>query len=196
MRLVVGITGATGAIFGIRLLELLRDLEVETDLCISRWGARTIEHETAFSVSRVAALATRAYAAGDQSAPISSGSHRTDGMIIAPCSMRTTAAIAHGLADNLVTRAADVVLKERRRLAILARESPLSEIHLENLLRLSRLGVVVMPPVPAFYAHPDSIADLVDHILMRTLDQFGLRVDAQPRWSGALLRRVTSGEVS
>lgn len=190
MRIVVGITGATGAIFGIRLLETLRELEVETELCISKWGARTIEHETSISVSDVGALATRVHGAGDQSAVISSGSYRTDGMIIAPCSMRTAAALAHGLADNLITRAADVVLKERRRLVVLAREMPLSEVHLENLLRLSRLGVVVMPPVPAFYAHPSSIADLIDHTVMRALDQFDLRVDTQPRWNGALLRRV------
>jgi 4-hydroxy-3-polyprenylbenzoate decarboxylase len=192
VRLVVAITGATGAVFGVRLLEVLRELAVETELCISRWGARTLEHETSLSVADVQALATRAYSAMDHSAPISSGSYPTDGMIIAPCSMRTVAAIAHGMSDNLVQRAADVVLKERRRLVIVAREMPLSEIHLENLLRLARIGVTVMPPVPAFYAHPTSVADIVDHVVMRALDQFGLRVESQPRWNGALLRRVTA----
>ncbi len=192
MRLVVAITGATGAVFGIRLLDVLRELGVETELCISRWGARTIEHETSVSVAEVQALATRSYGAMDQSAPISSGSYATDGMIIAPCSMRTVAAIAHGLSDNLVQRAADVVIKERRRLVVVAREMPLSEVHLDNLLRLARVGATVMPPVPAFYSHPTSIADIVDHVVMRTLDQFGINVEVQPRWDGALLRRVAA----
>lgn len=190
MRLVVAITGATGAVFGVRLLETLRELEVETELCVSRWGARTIEHETSLSVAEVQRLATRSYGATDQSAPISSGSYPTDGMIVAPCSMRTVAAIAHGISDNLVQRAAEVVLKERRRLVVVAREMPLSEIHLENLLRLARLGVAVMPPVPGFYNHPTSVADIVDHVVMRVLDQFGLTVESQPRWNGELLRRA------
>jgi 4-hydroxy-3-polyprenylbenzoate decarboxylase len=192
MRLIVAITGATGAIFGVRLLEVLRELGIETELCISRWGARTIEHETSISVADVQALAARSYGAMDQSAPISSGSYATDGMIIAPCSMRTVAAIAHGVSDNLIQRAADVVIKERRRLVVVAREMPLSEVHLENLLRLARLGVTVMPPVPAFYSHPTSVADIVDHVVMRSLDQFGIDAEVQPRWNGALLRRVVS----
>jgi flavin prenyltransferase len=190
VRLVVGITGATGAIFGIRLLEVLRHLGVETELCISRWGARTIEHETELSVADVGRLATRTHQFTNQASSISSGSYPTDGMIIAPCSMRTVAAISHGLSDNLIVRAADVTLKERRRLVVIARETPLSEIHLENLLRLARVGVTVVPPTPAFYAHPQTVGDVVDHIVVRTLDQVGIRVEESPRWTGALLRRV------
>jgi flavin prenyltransferase len=187
MRLVVAITGATGAVFGIRTLEALADLGVETHLCISSWGRRTIEHETALSVDDVRALATHAHPPGDMAATISSGSFRTDGMVVAPCSMRTLGTIANGIGDNLVARAADVTLKERRRLVLLPRETPLHEVHLANMLTLTRLGATILPPMPAFYNRPQSLADIVDHVVARTLDQFGLCSPHARRWDGRLL---------
>jgi 4-hydroxy-3-polyprenylbenzoate decarboxylase len=186
MRLIVAITGATGAIYGVRLLERLREAGVETHLVISRWGARTLLHETAYSREHVEALAEVAYAPGDMGAAISSGSFATDGMIVAPCSARTLGAIAHGFGDSLVHRAADVVLKERRRLVLAIREAPLSDIHLENMLRLSRAGAIILPPLPAFYNHPRTIDDLVDHTVARMLDQFGIELRGAPRWSGEM----------
>jgi 4-hydroxy-3-polyprenylbenzoate decarboxylase len=194
MRLVVGMTGASGAAYGIRLLEALRDLGVETHLVASRWGERTIQHETGLTLAEARALATEHHGAFDQSAPISSGSFRTDGMVIAPCSMRTASAIAHGVGDTLVCRAADVTLKERRRLVLVVRETPLSTIHLENLLALSRHGAVVLPPVPAFYNRPESLEDLVDHLVVRVLDQFGLDAPFGRRWTGGLERRAAAEE--
>src|SRR5687767_4686326 len=163
MKIIVAITGATGAIYGVRILERLREAGAETHLVISRWGARTLLHETPYSREQVESLASAAYAPGDMGAAISSGSFRTDGMIIAPCSAKTLGAIAHGVGENLIHRAADVVLKERRRLVLVVREAPLSEIHLENMLKLSRMGAVILPPMPAFYSRPQSIDDIVDH---------------------------------
>jgi 4-hydroxy-3-polyprenylbenzoate decarboxylase len=183
-RLIVAITGSTGTIYGVRLLQLLRDTDVETHLVVSRWGARTLLQETPFSLAEVQELATRAYPAADQGAAISSGSFITLGMAIVPCSMRTLAAIAHGQADNLVHRAADVVLKERRRLVLAAREAPLNEIHLENMLKLTRMGAIVSPAVPAFYDHPRTIDDLVNHTVGRLLDLFDIHLDVTERWSG------------
>jgi 4-hydroxy-3-polyprenylbenzoate decarboxylase len=145
-RLIVGITGATGSIFGVRLLEALAGAEVETHLVISKWGAATLLHETPYSVEQVERLASRHYSPQDQGAAISSGSFLTRGMVVAPCSMRTVAAIATGQGEHLVHRAADVVLKERRKLVLVAREAPLSEIHLENLYKLARMGVVIIAP--------------------------------------------------
>lgn len=185
MRLIVGMTGATGAVFGVRLLEALREIEdVETHVVISKWARTTLKLETGRSAVEVARLADRSYGPGEQAAPISSGSFRTDGMIIAPCSMKTVAGIRTGYTEGLIGRAADVVLKERRKLVLVARESPLSDIHLENLLALSRMGAVVMPPVPAFYNHPESVEDVVDHIVVRVLDQFGLPSPRARRWHG------------
>jgi 4-hydroxy-3-polyprenylbenzoate decarboxylase len=183
-RLIVAITGSTGTIYGVRLLQLLRDTDVETHLVVSRWGARTLLQETPFSLAEVQKLATRAYPAADQGAAISSGSFVTLGMAIVPCSMRSLAAIAHGQADNLVHRAADVVLKERRRLVLAAREAPLSEIHLENMLKLTRMGAIVSPTVSAFYDHPRTIDDLVNHTVGRLLDLFDIHLDVAERWSG------------
>src|SRR6187431_3677798 len=174
MRVIVGITGATGAIYGVRLLERLRESGVETHLVISRWGSRTLLHETPYSREQVEALATVSYAPGDMGAAISSGSFRTDGMVIAPCSAKTLAAIAHGFGENLVHRAADVTLKERRPLVLMVREAPLSDIHLENMLKLSRSGAVILPPMPAFYTNPRTLDDIVDQTVSRVLDQFGL----------------------
>ncbi len=184
-NLIVGITGATGTIFGVRLLQLLQGTDVDTHLVISRWGARTLAEETEYTVEQVQAMATRAYAIGDQGAPISSGSFITAGMVIAPCTMNTLSSIAHGQGDNLIHRAADVVLKERRKLVLLVRESPLNDIHLENMLKLSRMGVVIFPPVPAFYNHPQSLDDIVNHVAMRVLDQFDIHLEAMRRWEGS-----------
>jgi len=185
-RLIVAITGATGAIYGVRILQRLRAVGAETHLVLSRWGARTLLHETSWSREQVEGLASATYAPADMGAVISSGSFRTDGMIIAPCSAKTLGAIAHGYGDNLVHRAADVVLKERRRLVLAIREAPLSEIHLENMLRLSRMGAVILPPVPAFYNHPQTVDDIVEHTVARILDQFGIEVPSAIRWAGEM----------
>ncbi|GAB3229957.1 non-oxidative hydroxyarylic acid decarboxylases subunit B [Glycomyces halotolerans] len=183
--MIVGITGATGAVFGVRILQALRELEqVETHVVISKWARTTLKLETDFSAAEVAAMADHSYGPTEQAAPIASGSFRTDGMIIAPCSMKTVAGIRTGYTEGLIGRAADVVLKERRKLVLVARESPLSDIHLENMLALSRLGAVVMPPVPAFYNRPQSVDDIVDHIVVRTLDQFDLPSPKARRWNG------------
>ena len=183
-RLIVGITGASGAIYGVRLLEQLRELPVETHLIATRWARITIEHETDRSFADVRALADVTYSEGDQSAAVSSGSFVTDGMIIAPCSMKTVSALATGFAHNLMCRAADVVLKERRPLVLAVRETPLHSIHLRNLATLSDMGVVIAPPVPAFYAKPTSLDELVDYTVVRLLDQVGLHGDVSGRWSG------------
>jgi 4-hydroxy-3-polyprenylbenzoate decarboxylase len=185
-RLVVAITGATGAIFGIRLLEALQGTGVETHLIVSKWGAHTMAQETTYTLDRVRRMATYSYAPGDQGAAVSSGSFLTSGMIVAPCSVRTLAAIASGQGDNLIHRAADVILKERRKLVLLVRETPLNDIHLENMLKLSRMGAVMLPPVPAFYNHPQSLDEMVDHIVMRSLDQFGIHTSLAERWGGEM----------
>ena len=186
MKLIVAITGATGAIYGVRLLERLREASVETHLVISRWGARTLLHETPYSREQVEALATVVYRSADMGAAISSGSFQTDGMIVAPCSAKTLAAVAHGFGENLIHRAADVVLKERRKLVLVVREAPLSDIHLDNMLRLSRMGAVMLPPLPAFYTLPRTIDDIVDHTVSRVLDQFGVPVSGVERWTGEM----------
>ena len=186
MRLIVGITGATGSIYGVRILERLREAGVESHLVVTRWGARTLLHETPYSKEHVESLATQAYNAADMGAAISSGSFKTDGMIVAPCSAKTLGAIANGYGDNLVHRAADVTLKERRRLVLALREAPLSDIHLENMLKLSRMGAVVMPPVPAFYTMPQTVDDIVDHTVARLLDLFDLEVKGASRWTGEM----------
>jgi flavin prenyltransferase len=185
-RLVVGITGATGTIFGVRLLQALRGTDVETHLVVSRWGARTLIHETPFTLAEVRRLATRSYAEGDQGAAVSSGSFVTMGMVIVPCSVKTLGAIAQGHGKDLVHRAADVVLKERRRLVLAVRESPFNEIHLDNMLKLSRMGAIIAPPVPAFYNHPKTIDDLVSHTVSRILDLFDIHLEVSPRWTGTM----------
>ena len=184
MRIVVGITGASGAIYGIRALEALNKLSVETHLILSRWARTTIATETGCPIEKVEALASTVYHHDNQAAAVSSGSFKTDGMIIAPCSMKTLAAIRIGYADSLITRAADVTLKERRKLVLLARESPFSEIHLENMLALTRMGAVIFPPVPAFYNQPKTLEDVIHHIVGRLLDQFGLETGELHRWEG------------
>ncbi|KPI24444.1 3-octaprenyl-4-hydroxybenzoate carboxy-lyase [Actinobacteria bacterium OK074] len=191
MRLIVGMTGATGAILGIRLLQELRDQPaVETHLVMSRWARATIELETDWSARDVAGLADVVHGPDDQAAAISSGSFRTDGMVITPCSAKTLAAIRAGYGSDLVARAADVVLKEQRRLVLVARETPLSSIHLENMLALSRMGVTILPPMPAFYNRPASVDDIVDHIVARVMDQFGLDSEHAVRWQGPATARA------
>jgi 4-hydroxy-3-polyprenylbenzoate decarboxylase len=185
-RLIVGITGATGAIFGVRLLEALGAAGVETQLVLSRWGQQTVEHEMGLTLADLRDRASVVHATGNMAATISSGSFHTDGMAIAPCSMRTAAAIAHGYGDSLVHRAADVILKERRKLVIVPRETPFSEVHLENLLKLARMGVSVVPPMPAFYNKPASVDDIVNHIVARVLDQFGIDAAFAKRWDGKM----------
>ncbi len=185
-RLIVGMTGATGAIFGVRILEALKDCDVESHLVISNWARRTIEHETPYTVKQVCALANVYHNSANMAAKISSGSFITDGMVVIPCSMRTLSGIAHGYGEHLIHRAADVILKERRRLVLVVRESPLSELHLENMLKLARAGASIIPPMPAFYNHPKSIDDIVDHIVARVLDQFGITARFAKRWDGKM----------
>jgi 4-hydroxy-3-polyprenylbenzoate decarboxylase len=185
-RLIVAITGASGTIYGVRILEALQGTGIETHLVMSRWGARTLVHETAYTPDQVQAMATVVHSINDQGASIASGSFVTMGMVVAPCSARTLAAIAHGIGDNLIHRAADVILKERRKLVLAVREAPLSDIHLENMLRLSRMGAVVLPPVPAFYTKPQTLDDVVNHTVARLLDQFGIDAPGMPRWNGEM----------
>ena len=155
-RLIIGMTGSTGAIFGVRMLEALKGSDIESHLIISKWAQRTLEHETHYTVEQVRSLATVVHSQGDMGASISSGSFKTEGMVVIPCSVRTLAGIANGYGEHLVHRAADVVLKERRRLVLVVRETPLSEVHLENMLKLARMGASIVPPMPAFYNHPQT----------------------------------------
>src|SRR5947209_7276004 len=159
-KLIIGITGASGAAYGVRLLQLLQETDVETHLVVSKWGVRTLTEETGFTLEQVQKLAAFHYASLDQAAAISSGSFVTDGMVVCPCSVRTLGAIAHGFGDSLIHRAADVILKERRKLVLVVRETPFSDIHLKNMLKLSRMGAVIFPPVPAFYNHPEKLDDI------------------------------------
>ena len=185
-RLIVGLTGASGSIYGIRLLERLKDTDVESHLVLSRWGARTLVHETRYTVEQVHRLATVVYPSTDQGAAISSGSFLTLGMVVLPCSMKTLSQIATCTGESLIPRAADVVLKERRRLVLGVRESPLHEIHLQHMLTLARMGVIIAPPVPAFYIKPQSLDEIVDHTVTRMLDLFDIpTVDAR-RWDGEM----------
>jgi 4-hydroxy-3-polyprenylbenzoate decarboxylase len=182
MKIVVGMTGATGAAIGVRVLAELKALGVETHLIISKWARATIHLETPYSVQEVVALASKSYSEHDQAAAISSGSFRVDGMIVVPCSMKTLAAIRCGYGDGLIARAADVTLKEQRKLVLVPRESPLNAIHLENMLALTRAGAMMLPPMPAFYNHPESTDDIINHCASRILDQFGLDNALTKRW--------------
>jgi len=163
-------------------------VNVESHLVLSRWGQQTIEHETGLSLAQLRELAAVVHGVGNMASTISSGSFLTDGMVIAPCSVRTLAAVASGNGENLVHRAADVVLKERRKLVLVVRETPLSEIHLENMLKLARVGATILPPMPAFYNKPQTIDDLVDHVVARVLDQFAIPADFAKRWDGQMTR--------
>lgn len=181
-RMVVGITGATGVVYGIRALEVLRELGIETHLVVSRAGEMTREYETQLSRRDLHALADVVYPINDVGAAISSGSFRTMGMLIAPCSVRTLAEVATGVTTSLLTRAADVVLKERRTLVMMVREAPLHAGHIRNMLAATEMGAIIHPPVPAFYTNPQSIEDIVDQTLGRVLDCFGLEMPNLKRW--------------
>lgn len=182
MRLIVGISGGSGSIYGIRFLEVLRGLDIESHLVITKWGGITITYETDLKLDGVRRLASFSYSDDDLAARISSGSFLNDGMIIIPCSMKTIGGILSGNADSLLTRAADVTLKEARRLVLVPRETPLNKIHLRNLLSVAEAGAIVMPPMPAFYHNPKSIDEVVDHIVGKALDLFGVKHDLYKRW--------------
>jgi 4-hydroxy-3-polyprenylbenzoate decarboxylase len=187
-RIVVGITGASGAVLGIRLLRALKDLGVETHLVVSPAGAVTLALETGLKPKQAHALADHWYAPQDIAAPIASGSFACLGMIVAPCSTRTLAEIATGVTQGLLTRAADVTLKERRRLVLMLRETPLHAQHLRNMLTLAEMGAVIAPPMPAFYNAPKTVDDIVEHAVGRALDLFGLDTGKVRRWAGAKKR--------
>jgi len=183
-RLVIGISGASGAIYGVRLLELMKDSGIETHLIISRAARLTLAHETDISVADVEALATVVYPEQDVGAACSSGSFRTLGMIVAPCSIKTMGEIATGTTTNLVSRAADVCLKERRRVVLMLRETPLHLGHIRSMAAVTEAGAIVYPPVPAFYARPASLEEMIDHTLGRVLDLFDVEIGTVRRWSG------------
>ena len=185
-RLVIGISGASGTIYGVRMLELLKKTDIETHLVMSKSAELTLAYETDYKPKDIRALATVNHPNADIGATISSGSFRTMGMVVAPCSIKTMSEIATGVTSSLLSRAADVVLKERRRLVLAVREAPLNTIHLENMLKLSRMGVVISPPVPAFYNRPRSLDDVVDHTVARILDLFDIHLDVAERWSGTM----------
>ncbi len=185
MKIIIAMTGATGAPLAIRLLKTLQAFpDVETHLIMSRWAKTTIELESSLSARDVAALADVSYSSSDQAAAISSGSFKTDGMIIIPCSMKTLAGIRCGYGADLIGRAADVILKEQRKLVMVVRETPLSTIHLENMLALAQKGVAMIPPMPAWYNHPRTIEDVEQHTVTRVLDHFGLDAPDAKRWNG------------
>ena len=189
-RIIIAITGATGAIYGVRLLKLLATVpEIETHLLVSDAAILTLGHEMNASKPDVEAIAHVSYDVNDLGAAIASGSFRSEGMIIAPCSMKTLAAIANGVSDNLIVRAADVVLKERRKLVLMAREAPLHLGHLRNMVAVTEMGGIIFPPVPGFYQHPESIADLVNQTLGRVLDLFDIENEKVLRWEGLSLKR-------
>ncbi len=181
-RLIVGISGASGAIYGVRLLELLRSEPIETHLVMTKAAEVALAHETRRKVAEVQALAHRCHAIADLAAPLASGSFRTDGMIVAPCSIRSMSEIAAGSTSTLLTRAADVVLKERRRLVLMVRETPLHLGHLRSMAALTEMGAIIAPPVPAFYAKPASLEEMVDHTLGRVLDLFDIALPQLRRW--------------
>jgi 4-hydroxy-3-polyprenylbenzoate decarboxylase len=182
-RLIVGLSGASGVIYGIRLLQVLRERpDIETHLVISKPAERTVVEETHFKVDEVRAMASVVHGIQNIGASIASGSFRTEGMVIIPCSIRTASAIANCISDNLLTRAADVVLKERRRLVLVVRESPLHVGHLKSLLAAAEIGAVIIPPVPAFYSLPKTLDDIIDHTVGRVLDHFGIEHDLVRRW--------------
>ena len=181
-RLIVGISGASGVIYGVRLLQILQPLAIETHLVMTRTAEVTLGYETDWKVKDVKALADHVHPPGDLAAPISSGSFKTMGMVIAPCSMRSLGEIATGISSSLLTRAADVVLKERRRLVLLPRETPLHAVHLRNMATVADLGAIIAPPMPAFYNRPKTVEDIVDHAVGRVLDLFEIDPGIVKRW--------------
>ena len=184
-RLIIAITGATGAVYGVRLLHHLGAIPgVETHLILSDAAVLTLHQETGMARKEVEALAHVAHKLRDVGASIASGSFQSDGMVVAPCSMKTLASVAHGFSDNLIARAADVVLKERRRLVLMVRETPFNLAHLRNMTAVTEMGGIIFPPLPSFYHHPASIADMVDHTVARVIDLFGIEHGLAPRWAG------------
>lgn len=184
-RLIIAITGASGAIYGVRLLRLLKNIDsVETHLIISEAGELTLEHELGIGSKELCLLADHSYDVNEVGAPVASGSFKNAGMIVAPCSMKTLSSIAHGYCDNLIARAADVVLKERRRLVLMARETPLNLAHIRNMEAVTEMGGIIYPPLPAFYCHPVSIDEMVDQTARRVLELFDIADDQIIRWSG------------
>jgi 4-hydroxy-3-polyprenylbenzoate decarboxylase len=185
MVIIIGITGATGAVYGIRLLEVFSPMKhIETHLIISAAGEKTIACETQYKVSDIRKLADRSYDIGDIDAPVASGSFPADGMIIAPCTIKTMSALANSYSENLLLRAGDVTLKERRKLVLVVRETPLHLGHLRNMERLTEMGAIILPPVPAFYHRPQTVQDIIDHTVGKILDVFGIKHDLFHRWSG------------
>jgi flavin prenyltransferase len=186
-RLIVAITGATGVVYGVRLLQHLQALQVETHLLISSAGVLNLKVELDMPRDAVEALATRVYNTRDVGAAIASGSFATDGMVVAPCSMKTLATVAHGMSDNLITRAADVCLKERRCLVLMVRETPFNLAHLRNMTAVTEMGGIIYPPLPGFYHRPQSIEELVDHTVGRVLNLLGIEQSLSPAWQGVKL---------
>ena len=192
-RIIVAISGASGAIYGVRLLQVLRDLgSVQTHLTVSDAGLLNLQQELDMSRAQVEALADVAYPVREVGSAIASGSFQCDGMVVAPCSMRMLAAVAHGLSDNLMARAADVVLKERRRLILMVRETPLNLAHLRNMTSVTEMGGIIFPPVPGFYHRPQTLAEMVDHTVSRVVDLLGLAQPHAPRWNGLPLQSVST----
>lgn len=185
MEIIIGVTGATGTIYAVKLLEALKNIEnINTHLIMSDWAIQNLEIETDYSLDYFEKLSTFVYDNKNLGAKISSGSFVTDGMVILPCSMKTLSSVANAYDDNLISRAAGVAIKEGRKLILCPRESPLSAIHLENMLKLSRLGVRIVPPMPAFYNNPKEIEDIISHHVMKILDQFGIQYNKAKRWNG------------
>lgn len=185
MEIVIGVTGATGTIYAVRLLEVLNKIEnINTHLILSDWAIKNLEIETEYSIDYVTSLADYVYDNNNLGARTSSGSFVTDGMIILPCSMKTLSSIANGYDDNLISRSASVMIKEGRKLVLSTRESPLSPIHLENMLKLSKIGVRIVPPMPAFYNNPETLYDIINHHIMKILDQFNIKFSESKRWDG------------
>jgi 4-hydroxy-3-polyprenylbenzoate decarboxylase len=182
LRLVVGVTGSTGVVYGVRVLEVLRECKVETHLVITEWAKKCLAMETDYRLDDVKSLATSYSDDSNLASGISSGTYKTDGMIVIPCSMKTLSSIANGYDETLVARAAGVTLKESRRLVLVPRETPLTAINLENMLKLARLGVVILPPVPGFYTRPKSIEQIIDHTVGKCLDQFDIEHNLYRRW--------------
>jgi len=191
-RLIVGMSGASGVIYAVRALEILRSLDIETHLIVTRAAELTRAYETALTREELNSMANFVYNISDVGAPMSSGSFVTLGMLIAPCSMRAVGEIASGVSSSLLSRAADVVLKERRPLVLMVREAPLNLVHLRNMATIVEAGGTIFPPVPAFYSRPTTLEEVVDHSVGRALDQFGLHTDVYPRWSEVLRRSVAS----
>lgn len=185
MEIVIGVTGATGTIYAVRLLETLKAMEdINTHLILSNWAIKNLEIETEYNIDYLKSLADYVYDNENLGAKTSSGSFVTDGMIILPCSMKTLSSIANGYDDNLISRTAGVMIKEGRKLVLSTRETPLSPIHLENMLKLSRIGVRIVPPMPAFYNNPKTLDDIINHHIMKLLDQFNIDYNKAKRWNG------------